>query len=104
MVNFQSMLVIIVFHGYFFVEIQTKWKVDSYDKVSLFMENKLQQMGLNKLATWLRSSRLKRQPLNDQIIYQDLYQMLKRYAYLYCGSTDYRWVKSGGVTYKSYPK
>lgn len=95
LVNFQSMLVMIVFHGYFFVDIQTKWKVGRYDKISVFIESKSQQIGLNKLATWLRSNRLKRNVQSNPITYQNLYNMLKRYVNLYNDSESLMWVKSG---------
>lgn len=74
------MLVAIVFHAYFDVDIEIildDRKQYVYDKFSIYMENMLQRLGLKKIAAWYRQNRLQREQ-GHLIPYVDIYKTLKR--------------------------
>lgn len=75
------MLVAIVFHAYFEVDIEellAERKVYVFDKVSEFLDRMLLQLGLNSWLTKRQNDRLKSE-LDQHMTYQDVYKILKRY-------------------------
>jgi len=78
------MLVAIVFHAYFDVDVeQLLGDRQQYvsDKVSAFVDRVLVWMGLDKWAGRRRTDRLNNE-LDRRVTYQDVYKILKRYMVL----------------------
>jgi len=76
------MLVAIVFHAYFDVDIeQSLGDRQPYvsDKVSAFVDRALAKMGFEKWSEQRRTDRLNEE-LNRRVTYQDVYKILKRYV------------------------
>ncbi|XP_050055561.1 polycystin-2-like [Aphis gossypii] len=80
-----TMLVAIVFHAYFDVDVEQSLEGRQpyvSDKVSAFVDRIIAKIGFNKWAEKRRSDRLKDE-LDRRITYQDVYKTLKR-----CGFTN----------------
>lgn len=78
---FQTMLVAIVFHAYFDVDVeQSLGDQQPYvsDKVSEFVDRLLLWMSFDKWAGRRRTDRLNSE-LDRRVTYQDVYKILKRY-------------------------
>lgn len=74
------MLVAIVFHAYFDVDIEellNDRKLYVCDKINVFVGNVLKKMGLEKWVLKRQDNRLKAE-LDRHITYQDAYKILKR--------------------------
>lgn len=74
------MLVAIVFHTYFDVDIEIildDRKQYVCDKISISIENTLLKLGLKKIASWCRQKRLQREQ-GRLVPYVDVYKILKR--------------------------
>ncbi|XP_060854268.1 polycystin-2 isoform X1 [Rhopalosiphum padi] len=80
-----TMLVAIVFHAYFDVDVEQSLEGQQpyvSDKISAFVDRVLTKIGFKKWAARRRSDRLKNE-LDRRITYQNVYKTLKR-----CGFTD----------------
>lgn len=84
LVSFQTMLLAIVFHAYFDVDIEellSERKHYVCDKVSVFVDQVLVRVGFNKKAEKRKNKRLHNEL--GHITYQDIYKILKRYGVEY---------------------
>ncbi|XP_025414980.1 polycystin-2-like isoform X2 [Sipha flava] len=78
-----TMLVAIVFHAYFDVDVEellAERKVYVFDKISEFVDHMLLRVGLKEWSTKRKNDRLKSE-LDQHITYQDIYKILKRCRY-----------------------
>lgn len=74
------MLVAIVFHAYFDVDVDellSKRKPYVCDKINVFVDKVLQKIGFRKWSLKRQNNRLKAE-LDHYITYQDMYKVLKR--------------------------
>lgn len=74
------MLVAIVFHAYFDVDVEEllkERKLYVCDKVSLLVDKVIKLLGFDDWVTLRENQRLKSE-LNHSIAYQDIYKILKR--------------------------
>lgn len=74
------MLVAIVFHAYFDIDVEVllaEKKLYVCDKLSIFIDTILDRLGFKKLCTRRQQNRLQSE-LDRRIPYQDVYKILKR--------------------------